>query len=95
VRENGPVLLVCKTYRFKGHSKSDANRYRSKEEIEEWKKRDPIPQLRARIEKNKSLSKKELDTIEERAKTDIEEAVEFAQASPTPSIETILDDVYA
>lgn len=95
VRKDGPVLLVCDTYRFKGHSKSDANRYRSKKEIEEWKQRDPIPRFRATIEGHKLMSTKELDTIERQAVREIEEAVEFAQASEPPSVDTVLDDVYA
>ena len=94
-RREGPVLLVCDTYRFKGHSKSDANRYRTKEEIEEWKERDPIPRFRVLLESSKRLSPDELDAIEARAAVDIEAAVEFAQAASAPSIDSILDDVYA
>jgi acetoin:2,6-dichlorophenolindophenol oxidoreductase subunit alpha len=95
VRRNGPVLLVCNTYRQKGHSKSDANRYRTKEEIEEWRQRDPIPRVRSYLEDKGILTSDELDAIERKAREEIEQAVEFAQAAAYPSIDTILDDVYA
>lgn len=95
VKANGPMLLVANTYRYKGHSKSDANKYRSKEEIEEWKARDPIPRLRAWLEAEKIMTAEELDAIEKRASDDIEAAVEYASKSPEPSLDTILEDVYA
>jgi len=93
--KEGPVLVISNTYRYKGHSKSDANRYRTKEEIEEWKGKDPIPKLRAYLEKNKIATKKELDEMEKQAKQDLDDAVEYAQNSPEPSLDTILEDVYA
>ncbi len=95
VKKTGPMLLVSNTYRFKGHSKSDANKYRSKEEIEEWKGLDPLPRFRAWLEKEKILSAHDLDSIERQAFDEIEAAVEFASQSPDPSIDTILEDVYA
>jgi pyruvate dehydrogenase E1 component alpha subunit len=95
VRKNGPMLLVCDTYRYLGHSKSDANKYRTKEEIESWKQKDPIKRMRQYlIEKNLFMAE-ELDAVEKRAKQKIEDAVTFAQNSPYPSIDTIMDDVYA
>lgn len=94
VLENGPVLIVAETYRYKGHSKSDANRYRTKEEIAEWQARDPIPRLRAELE-GSGVAGTELDSIEAAAQEDIEKAVAFAEASPYPSVDTILEDVYA
>ena len=95
VRENGPMLLVCDTYRYLGHSKSDANVYRTKEEIAEWKAKDPIRRMRAYLIENGMFSEAEIKSVEERAKQSIEDAVEFAQKSPYPSIDTIMDDVYA
>jgi len=95
VRKNGPMLLVCDTYRFLGHSKSDANKYRTKEEIAQWKTKCPIKRMRAYLIDNKVFSETEVKEIEERAKQTIEEAVKFAENSPYPSIDTILDDVYA
>jgi pyruvate dehydrogenase E1 component alpha subunit len=95
VRKNGPMLLVCDTYRYLGHSKSDANKYRTKEEIESWKQKDPIKRMRAYLIEKNLFAAGELDAIEARAKQKIEDAVTFAQNSPYPSIDTILDDVYA
>ena len=95
VKKNGPILIEAKTYRWLGHSKSDANVYRTKEEIAEWKEKCPIKRFRAYLESNKIFTAKELDAMEKQAEDDIEKAVEFAQNSPYPSLDTILDDVYA
>ncbi len=95
VKENGPMLLVCDTYRFLGHSKSDANAYRTKEEIAEWKSKGPIKRMRAYLLENKVCSEIEVKGIEDKAKQTIEDAVKFAESSPYPSIDTIMDDVYA
>lgn len=95
VKKNGPILIEAKTYRWLGHSKSDANVYRTKEEIASWKEKCPIKRMRAYLENNKIYTAKELDEIEQQATDDIEKAVEFAENSPYPSLDTILDDVYA
>jgi TPP-dependent pyruvate/acetoin dehydrogenase alpha subunit len=93
VRE-GPYLLVCETYRILGHSKSDANRYRTKEEIEEWKQKCPIRRMRRYLSENKVLTDRQLDELEEQARMDLEEAVRYAESAPYPTIDKILDDVY-
>lgn len=95
VKANGPILIEAKTYRWLGHSKSDANVYRTKEEIQMWKEKCPIKRLRTYLESNKIFTPAELDAIEKQAKDDLEAAVEFAQNSPYPSLDTILEDVYA
>jgi acetoin:2,6-dichlorophenolindophenol oxidoreductase subunit alpha len=95
VKKNGPMLLVLDTYRHMGHSKSDANVYRTKEEIEEWKKKDPIPRMRAALLAAKAFTAAEMDALEAQAKKDVEAAVRFAEESPDPKIENVLDDVYA
>ncbi len=95
VRKNGPMLLVCNTYRYLGHSKSDANVYRTKNEIAEWKANDPIKRFRTYLLENKIQSDSEIKEIEERAKKAMEDAVNFAENSPYPSIDTIMDDVYS
>ena len=95
VKANGPMLLVLNTYRIMGHSKSDANVYRTKEEIEQWKKRDPIPRMRRQLLAEKIFTAAELDAIEAQSKKDVEAAVRFAEASPNPKVENVLDDVYA
>jgi pyruvate dehydrogenase E1 component alpha subunit len=95
VKENGPILIEAKTYRWLGHSKSDANVYRTKEEIASWKEKCPIKRLRKYLEETGISTAEELDNIEKKAKEDIDKAVEFAQNSPYPSLDTIMDDVYA
>ena len=95
VKENGPMLLVCDSYRYLGHSKSDANVYRTKEEIEEWKQKDSIKRLRKYMLDKKKFTAEQLDAIEAKAEQEIEDAVKFAENSPHPSIDTILEDVYA
>ncbi len=91
----GPILLVAETYRVMGHSKSDATRYRKREEVEEWKKKCPIKQMRKYLLKNKVLTEKELDALDKRAAEDIEAATRFAQDSPYPPAHTIMEHVYA
>ena len=94
-KKTGPVLLVSETYRYMGHSKSDANRYRTKEEINEWKQRDPIAILRTEILARKVADEKELEAIESQAREDIEAAVRFAEEAGEPDIDDIINDVYA
>ena len=94
VKKNGPVLLVANTYRVMGHCKSDANRYRSRDEITLWKERCPIKRMRSYLEEKGTLPSQELNVMETKAKEDIERAVEFAQSCPYPSLDTISDDVY-
>lgn len=94
-KQTGPVLLVSETYRYMGHSKSDANRYRTKEEINEWKQRDPIAILRKEILARKVADETELEAIESQAREDIEAAVRFAEEAGEPDIDDIINDVYA
>lgn len=94
-REKGPSLIVCNTYRQKGHSKSDANRYRTKEEIEDWKMKDPIPRFRRWLEQESGVAPAELERIEKRAAEDIDAAVAFADGCDYPPLTSIEDDVYA
>ncbi len=91
----GPVLIESRTYRWLGHSKSDAMIYRTKEELEGWKKRCPIQTLRNYLLEKGLASAKALDEIEAGAKQVIEDAVLFANNSPSPSLESLLEDVYA
>jgi pyruvate dehydrogenase E1 component alpha subunit len=95
VKKNGPFLLVCNTYRILGHSKSDANRYRTREEINKWRRKCPIKRMRKYLEENGLFTSIQLDRIEVQAKEDIEAAVKYAEESSYPSIVNILDDVYA
>lgn len=86
---NGPVILEAFTYRFRGHSMSDAATYRTKEEVEQEKSRDPILSLRAHVLKNGVATEPQLDAIDDEQKHVIEEALAFAEASPEPPIEDV------
>ena len=91
----GPTLIECKTYRLRGHSKSDRNLYRTKEEIEEWRNRCPIRRLEAELVAHGRFTPEELMTIEEAAQAEIDAALEFAKASPDPDPKDLTRDVYA
>ncbi len=95
VLENGPMLMVLNTYRWMGHSKSDSQLYRTKEEVNEWKKKCPIKRYRKYLVSGKILTDKELDELDKKAAKDVEDAVEYAEKSPEPKIENIFDDVFA
>jgi len=91
----GPTLIVNDTYRWRGHSKSDRNRYRTKEEIEDWKKKDPILKFKKHCIDRKILTEEETEGIKEQGYADIEAARVFAEDSPEPAAETLLEGVYA
>jgi len=94
-RGDGPTLVECKTYRWKGHSKSDQQRYRTREEVKAWQAKDPIIRFRARLIEEGVITEGEAQMIEEQAQETIEAAVRFAQESPEPSLEGIEEEVYA
>ncbi|MCB9179794.1 MAG: pyruvate dehydrogenase (acetyl-transferring) E1 component subunit alpha [Flavobacteriales bacterium] len=91
---NGPYLLEIKTYRYKGHSMSDPGKYRTKEELEEYKRKDPIEEVRHKLLEQGWATGKELDAIDERTKVEVEEAVKFAEESPLPEASALYEDVY-
>ena len=90
----GPYSLEIITYRFRGHSMGDPERYRKPEEVKKWEEQDPIGLYRAYLTKNKITSSKALDELTARAEADVQTAVEFAESSPEPALETLFDDVY-
>jgi pyruvate dehydrogenase E1 component alpha subunit len=92
---DGPTLLDVKTYRFKGHSMSDPQTYRSKEEVEEFKNQDPIDWTLNEIYKNKIASEDEIKAINEKVKALVEESVKFAEESEFPQPEALYEYVYA
>jgi pyruvate dehydrogenase E1 component alpha subunit len=94
-RGEGPSLIECKTYRLRGHSKSDRNLYRTKEEIESWRRRDPIVRLEQEILAHDRLAPADLEAIARNAMEEIAAALDFALASPDPDIEDLTRDVYA
>lgn len=93
-RGDGPTLLDIRTYRYKGHSMSDPQKYRTKEEVAEWQSADPIEHCLAVINKHKFLSEKELKAIQNDVKSEVDACVKFAEESPYPSPEELYEDVY-
>ncbi len=91
----GPTLLECKTYRRGGHSRSDACRYRDKEEEKVWLAKDPIPQARKKLIQMGVLTEEKVKRIEEKVKKEIEDAIEYARKSPSPEPEDTLVNVFA
>lgn len=91
---DGPTLLEMKTYRYKGHSVSDPQKYRSKEEVEEYKDQDPIIKVANTILDNGFATQMELDSINERVNAIVDESVKFAEESPWPDDSEVLKDVY-
>lgn len=91
---NGPTLLEFRTYRYKGHSMSDPQKYRTREEVEEYKGKDPIEQVKKTIVENEILSEEELEQINKKVKKQVEDAVKFAEESDWPKGEDAFKDVY-
>jgi len=90
----GPTFLEFKTYRYRGHSMSDPQKYRTKEEVEQWKMRDPLEMVRHRILTNGIATEADLDVIDSRVKEVVEASVKFAEESPYPEPEAAFEDVY-
>ncbi|MGY3776593.1 thiamine pyrophosphate-dependent dehydrogenase E1 component subunit alpha [Helcococcus sueciensis] len=91
----GPVLIESLTYRWFGHSASDAGAYRSREEINSWKERDPIEAFRKVLLEDGTATVEELDKIREKANDDVMEAVEFAKEAPYPDESVAFEDNFA
>ncbi|MBK6265533.1 pyruvate dehydrogenase (acetyl-transferring) E1 component subunit alpha [Marivirga sp. S37H4] len=91
----GPTLLEFRTYRYKGHSMSDPAKYRTKEELEGYKAKDPIEQVRATILEKKYATEDELNKIDKKVKDIVKEAVDFSEESEWPSVDEVYKDVYA
>jgi acetoin:2,6-dichlorophenolindophenol oxidoreductase subunit alpha len=92
---NGPILLECETYRWKGHSRMDAERYRTKEEVEAWKAKCPIKAFKKYLAQNSIADTAEIDLIENKVRQEIAEASKFAKESAFPNPASALEDVYA
>jgi len=92
-RGEGPTLVECKTYRFLGHSRGDppSGPYRSKEELMEWKSRDPLDVFR----KKAGLEDSVIREISQEVEQEIEEAARFAEESPDPDVAEVLEDIYS
>jgi pyruvate dehydrogenase E1 component alpha subunit len=91
---NGPYILEIMTYRYRGHSMSDPAKYRSKDEVEDYKNnRDPIVRLRGKMTEEAGIEEKELEEIEKKIKAIVNESAEFAQSSPEPDVSQLWTDV--
>ncbi len=91
---DGPTLLEMKTYRYKGHSMSDAQTYRTKDEVAEYKLQDPIEQVLATIKTNKWATESDLEAVEQRVDGVVAESVKFGEDSPFPTVDELYKDVY-
>jgi pyruvate dehydrogenase E1 component alpha subunit len=89
-----PYLLDVKTYRYKGHSMSDPAKYRTREELDSYKKQDPIELLRVRMEEEKLITEKRYKEMDSEIRKRIDEAVDFAEKSEEPPFESIYEDIY-
>jgi len=94
-KESLPTLLEARTYRFMGHSMSDAvsGTYRTKAELEEWQQRDPIVLLRMQMEKKGELTEESLHKLDDEIKAQVQDAIDFAEKSPEPPPEALFEDV--
>jgi len=91
----GPTLIEAKTYRFRGHFEGDSGQYRPKEEIEAWLKRDPVKSFQSQLLSMKVLTEKKIKEIDDEALAEMDATVKFAEESPPPSPEEVLNGVYA
>ena len=90
----GPYLIEAKTYRYKGHSMSDPQKYRTKDEVEEYKDQDPIGQVLKVIKEKKYMTDAAIKKVQDQVKKEVEEAVKFAEESPLPDGKELYEDVY-
>jgi len=96
IRETGhPYFLEVDTYRFRGHSMGDPERYRQQDEVKKWQENDPIGIFRAYLLKEKIATEAELDALDDKAQAETDKSVEFAEASPEPGMDELFKDVYA
>ena len=94
-RKGETQLLDIKTYRYKGHSMSDPGKYRTKQELEEYKQQDPIVMMKIDMQEANMLTDEEYSRLDAQVKQIVQESVEFAEASPEPGLETIYEDIFA
>jgi pyruvate dehydrogenase E1 component alpha subunit len=92
--ERRPLLVEAVTYRFRGHSMADPEDYRTKEEVAQWRERDPIPAFSHLLEREGALTKEQREQIEHDAMRQVDDAVEFAERSPFPDPDMLYEDVY-
>lgn len=90
-----PYFLVCNTYRFRAHSMFDAELYREKSEVEAWKERDPISTLQTKLLKDGLITQDDIDTIEQKVKGEVQNAVDFAEKGTFESVQDLTKFVYS
>ncbi|HSK88213.1 MAG TPA: thiamine pyrophosphate-dependent enzyme, partial [Anaerolineales bacterium] len=90
-----PYFLEITTYRYRGHSMGDPERYRKQEEVKKWQETDPIGIFRKHLIEDKKATAKALDEIDARVEEEVNKAVEFAETSPEPAMEDLFKDIYA
>jgi pyruvate dehydrogenase E1 component alpha subunit len=93
--ERKPTLIEAFTYRFRGHSAADPEVYREREEVEEWREKDPIESFARRCVEAGVLGEREVQEVRDKAEATVLEAVEFAEASPEPALDTLYENLYA
>jgi pyruvate dehydrogenase E1 component alpha subunit len=91
---SGPYFMEIMTYRYRGHSMGDPERYRESEEVKKYQENDPIGIYRAHLIKENIASEKELDAIDDQVEEEVQAAVQFAESSPEPALEELFTDVY-
>ena len=91
---NGPYFLEIMTYRYRGHSMGDPERYRESDEVKKYQENDPIGIYRAHLTKEKIATEKELDAIDDQVEEEVQAAVQFAEDSPEPALEELFTDIY-
>jgi len=91
---DGPYFLEVITYRYRGHSMGDPERYRQSDEVKKWQENDPIGILQNSILSEKIASPEELETIDIRVEEEVQMAVQFAESSPDPELSELFNDVY-
>lgn len=91
----GPTLVECKTYRWRGHFEGDPGNYKPKKEQEEWLKKDPIPRFESFLRENTILSDKEIAACGQQVMDEIKEAIRFAEESPDPDMASVVQDIYS
>jgi pyruvate dehydrogenase E1 component alpha subunit len=94
VRKQGPFFLEIMTYRYRGHSMGDPERYRTADEVKKWHEEDPIGIYNKYLIENNFAAKNELDDIDTQVKAEVEDAVEFAESSPEPAPEALFEHIY-
>jgi pyruvate dehydrogenase E1 component alpha subunit len=94
VRKNGPMLLEIVTYRYRGHSMGDPERYRDSGEIKKWQETDPIGIYRKYLSEKEIASLEEMNEIDTQVDHEVDEAVQFAESSPEPELDELFRDIY-